>query len=297
MQHLELLHHFITVTYETFSPDPVQQHIWRGPVIRMALAFPFLMHELLAISALHLAYVRPDRAQWYSTQSTELQSQAFNIFNSVQRDVDASNCAPILIFTSLLALHILADPSRTVGLDSHHYLDHVISCIMLMRNVQKLVIRDWYNYLAETELNPLFHVQQPSTPYDIPQPCADLVKLPNPSDLSDEARQAYDSAIERLQWMFALSHVPYESHHTIRWLLAWPVQLDDKYLELLNQRRPEALVILAYFAVLMRFYRESWAVGDSGLFLIQAIHSHLGSHWAKWMEWPSSFLTASGDES
>ncbi|EXJ71958.1 uncharacterized protein A1O5_04460 [Cladophialophora psammophila CBS 110553] len=295
MQHLELFHHFLLATYRTFSTDDSVRHIWKESVVRMAFSFPFLMHELLAISALHLAYCKPEHSTWYHTMATELQTLALNKFNSVERDINASNCAAILIFTMLLAVHILADPSRTEGLNSHQYLDHVIGCVMLMRNVPKLIIQDWYEYMKETELKPMFNVQQPPKPYQVPQPCLDLSKLTANPDLGDQARDAYESAIERLQWVFAISNVPEERHTTIRWLLAWPVQLKTPYLERLNQRRPEALIILAYFAALMRFYRDCWAVGDSGHFLIKAISSHLGPHWSEWMEWPMSLVTAWND--
>lgn len=221
----------------------------------------------------------------------ELQTQALNSFNSVQREVDASNCATVLMFTSLLAVHVLADPSRTVGLDANQYLDHVIHCIMLMRNVQKLIIHDWYEYLRETELKPIFEVWQPPQPYQIPQQCLDLAKLTDNPDLAEPAKEAYDQAIERLHWVFAVSKVPYERHNTVRWLLGWPIQLNAAYQERLDQRRPEALIILAYFAVLLLFYKDCWVVGDSGQFLIKAISAHLGPHWAHWMAWPLSLIT------
>ncbi|KIW75671.1 hypothetical protein Z517_10413 [Fonsecaea pedrosoi CBS 271.37] len=295
MQHLELLHQFLTSTYKTFHAEGPVQYIWQGTVVRMALSFPFLMHELLAISALHLAYTKPDDATWYHTASTELQTLALNKFNSAERDINASNCGAVLFFSLLLAVHILADPSRTAGLDSNQYLDHVIDCVMLMRNVPKLIIKDWYQYLKQTELKTMFEIQQPETPYQIPQPCLDLSKLNTNPDLGDQSRDAYESAIERLQWAFAVSKVPDERHTTIRWLMAWPVQLKPDFLERLNQRRPEALIILGYFAALMTFYTECWAVGDSGRILIEAISSHLGPHWSVWMEWPISLITARND--
>ncbi|OAP56901.1 hypothetical protein AYL99_09013 [Fonsecaea erecta] len=291
IQHLELLHHFLIATYRTFNAEGTLQRIWKEKIVRMAFSFPFLMHELLAISALHLAHCKPDHATEYHTISTELQTLALNKFNSVETDINASNCAAVLIFTMLLAVHILADPSRTTGLDSNQYLDHVVNCVMLMRNVPKLIIQDWYEYLRETELKPMFSVQQPPTPYQIPQPCLDLSKLITNPDLGEQARDAYEPAIERLHWVFAISNVPDQRHTTIRWLLAWPVQLKAPYLERLNQRRPEALIILAYFAALMTFYRECWAVGESGHLLIQAISSHLGPHWSEWMEWPMILAT------
>jgi hypothetical protein len=284
------LHQFVTSTYKTFSDEYGVQDVWKISIVRMALSHPYLMYELLAISALHLAYCRPESSPWYYTRSTELQTQALNSFNSIKREVDASSCGPVLMFTSLLAVHVLADPSRTAGLDSSHYLDHVIHCIMLMRNVQKLVIQDWYEYLKNSELKPIFGVTPPATPYRIPQPCLNLAQLTESSDLGDQAKEAYDSAIERLHWLYAVSNVPNETYTTVRWLLAWPIQLSGAYQDQLNQRRPEALVILAYFAVILRFYKGCWVVGDSGKSLIGAISAHLGPHWSKWMEWPLSFL-------
>ena len=110
-QHLELLHHFVTSTCLTFTDDQAILDVWKGPVIRIGLAFPFLMHEVLAISALHLAYCKPEHAPRYYTISTELQSQALKSFNSSHLVIDASSCAAVLMFTPLLALHVLADPS------------------------------------------------------------------------------------------------------------------------------------------------------------------------------------------
>ncbi|EXJ62921.1 hypothetical protein A1O7_03364 [Cladophialophora yegresii CBS 114405] len=295
MKHLELLHQFVTSTYRTFNDNNEVGEVWRTSVVRMALGHPYLMYELLAISALHLAYCRPESSPWYYTTSTELQTQALNSFNSIQREVDASNCGPVLMFTSLLAVHVLADPSRTVGLGMNQYLDHVIHCIMLMRNVQKLVIQDWYEDLKNSELGPIFGVTQPEKPYQIPRQCLDLAKLTESSDLGEQAKETYNSAIDRLHWLYAVSNVPNETYNTVRWLLAWPIQLNGDYQDKLNQRRPEALVILAYFAVMLRFYKDCWVVGDSGKFLIESISAHLGPHWGEWMEWPLSFLADAGD--
>lgn len=295
MQHLELLHHFVIETHTTFSVDVPVQDVWRVHAVRLGLPFPFLMYEILAISALHLAHTKPEQSSWYSTKSTELQTQALNFFNSAQTDIDASNCAPVFLFASLLAIHVLADRSRPMALDFSQYLDHIITCITLMRNIRKLIITDWYEFLRDTELRPIFQVQNPPKPYQIPQPCVDLSKLTDNPDLGDQAKEAYDAAIERLQWIYALSEVPNKRYDTVRWFLGWPVLLEPPFQERLNQRRPEALIILAYFGALLEYYKECWAVGNSGQYLVRAISSHLGPHWSHWMEWPLSIVGDSND--
>jgi Fungal specific transcription factor domain len=290
LEHLELLHHFCTVTIETLTPDPSQQKIWLSPAIKFGLSFPFLMHEILAIAALHLAHCRPERQDHYYTRATELQSHALNGFNTIQKNVGASNCGAIMIFASLLALHVLADPSRRRGLNFSEYLDHFLGCINLMRGVRHVVISDWWRYLSESELKPLLQVRDLEQPYDIPDECRELAQLTRNVNLSTASIKAYDAAIERLQWNLAVSGVPMQSHSTIRWVLAWPAQLKDDYIELLHERRPEALIILAYYGALLHFYRESWAVGDAGAFLIRSINAHTGAYWGRWMAWPNRVM-------
>ncbi|KAF7504529.1 hypothetical protein GJ744_002149 [Endocarpon pusillum] len=295
LDYLELLHHFSTVTYQTLTPDPAQQQIWQLTAIQLSLSFPFLMHEILAIAALHLAQCRPERRSHYYTKATELQSHALNEFKQVREHVEASNCGAILIFACLLALHVLADPPRRQGLNFSDYLDHFLGCINLLRGVRHMVISDWWSYLYESELKPLLAVEEPEKPYNIPDECRDLAELTTNSDLGPTSIKAYDVAIERLQWNFAASALGEGTSSTIRFVMAWPVQLKDDYFELLNERRPEALIILAYYGALLHFYRASWAIGDSGAFLIRAVGAHTGPHWGRWMAWPDRVLKESSN--
>jgi Fungal specific transcription factor domain len=294
---LELLHQFCTVTYQTMTPDPSQQDVWKSTVIRLALSFPFLMHEILAIAALHLAHCKPERQSHYCTKATELQTHALGEFNDVQKNVGASNCSAIMIFSSLLALHLLADPSRRQGSNYSELLEHFIGCINLMRGVRSVVISDWWAVLSESELRPLFHPPRPEQPYDVPDECCRLVELAQNTDPGASSTKAYAAAVERLHWTFAASALQMREreHSTIGHVLAWPAQLKDDYLELLNERRPEALIILAYYGVLLHFRRKSWAIDDSGASLIRAINAHTGPFWGRWMAWPLQVIEGTGN--
>jgi len=66
--------------------------------------------------------------------------------------------------------------------------------------------------------------------------------------------------------------------------------LPEEYVMLLNQRRPEALIILAYYGVVLHSYRKAWAIGDSGAALIKAISAQLGSYWGHWLLWPMQMV-------
>ncbi|KAL8698092.1 MAG: hypothetical protein Q9201_006764 [Fulgogasparrea decipioides] len=288
-----LLHHWSTVTYATMSPEPEQQEIWQTTTVKVALRHPFLLYEILAIAALHRATSEPETHDFYTTRATELQTYALNGFNSVEKQVNESNCVAIFLFSSLLAVHVLADRSRTHGLGVSEYLDHLLRCIGLIRSVRHVVIASWWPYIRESDIKPLtrISVHEPQLPYEsIPSECRELCDLIQESEMQPSSNEAYSTAIDRLFWLFAIADVPSTAHDTNRWMIAWPIQLPDQYIMLLTQRRPEALIVLAYYGVVLHSYRKAWAIGDSGASLVKAVNAQVGSYWRRWLRWPMEIV-------
>uniref|UniRef100_A0A093VP63 Sterol uptake control protein 2 n=1 Tax=Talaromyces marneffei PM1 TaxID=1077442 RepID=A0A093VP63_TALMA len=60
-----MLHNWSTVTSLTLSPTPEAQQVWARTVVQIALQHRFLLHGILAISALHLAYTHPSTTKEY----------------------------------------------------------------------------------------------------------------------------------------------------------------------------------------------------------------------------------------
>lgn len=283
---IELLHHWYTATHAAMTPEPDQQEMWKTTAVRYGLSYPFLLHEILALAALHKATYEPERQDVHLTRSTELQSDALQRFRDVKK-TDESNCIPVFLFSALLGVHLLADRSRTQGLSFGEYLEHILGCISLLRSVMKLVLREWTPYFKASDISPLIRGPNPQPPYDnIPRECHSLNALIEESDLGPSSINAYNAAIDRLFWLFSLTDVPSATHDTARWAVGWPVQLPDEYIVLLNQRRPEALIILAYYGVVLHFYRKAWTIGDTGASLIKAVSAQVGSFWERWLAWP-----------
>lgn len=283
---IRLLHHWSTMTCPTLTQDIEQQDLWRTTVVKHGLSHPFLLHEILALAALHLATDNPEEQDLLVTRATELQNDALGRFHEVAV-TDESNCIAVMLFSCLLGVHLLADRSPTQGLGSSAYLDHIFRCIGLLRGVMKLGIRDWTSFFQVSDIAPLIQDRKPQVPlYDIPNECRDLTELVKESDLGPSSVTAYNTAIDRLFWLLAVSGAPNVSHSTSQWAIGWPVQLPDEYNVLLNQRQPQALIILSYYGVVLHFYRESWTIGDTGARLVRAVNSQVGSFWERWLAWP-----------
>ena len=74
----------------------------------------------------------------------------------------------------------------------------------------------------------------------------------------------------------------------LRRCLAFPGLIPKEFFNMVEERRPRALVILAhYFAYLARF-RDIWYLGDAGGREVRAIAGNLGPEWGDLMSWPST---------
>lgn len=297
LDHLELFHHWIAETCVTLADKIDRVELYKTVVVREALKFPFLMHQLLGIAALHIASsASPDVAASYYHRATELQAAAMSGFKLYETRIDEDSAFALLIFSSLVGLHVLADHSRTYDMDHDGFLHHFLHTVRLMQGVRILVVHDWWEKIRNRpEVGPFLDVVKIDPPYNnIPQPVKQLQKLvQEPTMLDEGAIAAYSTAIEHIEWMYAISGVPYKSYNTVRMIMAWPIRSTSEYLSLVDQRQPEALIILAYYAVAMHFYRESWVVRDTGARLLNAIDSNLGSHWSSWLEWPKAMVASS----
>jgi len=110
-------------------------------------------------------------------------------------------------------------------------------------------------------------------------------KLSNSSTLSTFESRIYCEALERLTWVYNSQPIDgiFDGPPNPRTVTAWPITISAEYTELLNERKPEALIVMAYFSILLHTRRSFWAVGDAGKFLLTAVEEFLGDAWAEWL--------------
>lgn len=105
---MELLIHLI-LNKDMFNLGGPIDDSWHSLAFNACLQAPYLFHQVLAFSARHLAFLHPERSASYLHQAIALQTRAVSIFNATSPEVDQSNCVAILLFSSVLGHHILAD--------------------------------------------------------------------------------------------------------------------------------------------------------------------------------------------
>lgn len=268
----------------------------------VGLSQPFLLHEILAVSALHLSRKGSMQADEYLADATSLQIEALNLFEDQLGSITSGNCEAMLLFASLLAVHSLGEAVMASARDADGFLDRFVTYLNLHRGVRAVTSQAW-SMLLQTNMSPVLHQAahqlQLAESHDQEQAvlvATKLGRLLDNSDLSAESAEACRDAVTKLKTIYQAEIMedrsPGAQRHTTGLIWAWPVLLSGVYTDLLQKRQPEALIILCYFAVLLHRRRNLWFVNGAGRMLIESVTKSLGSYWRHWLDWPNETVAS-----
>lgn len=329
IKEMELLHHFIMQTAESLINIPELQRTWQTGVIELALKYKFLMHTVLSLSAMHLAYLRPDESENLSVLAANHQDQALAGFRLELQNFNESNCHALFAASVLVIFYIPASSGTRINRDmtSSSFLNEtlfiaIIDWLRLIRGCHHIILRGrpwleqgpvkalmpreaWYRgfeaidergrkedyYLASLE-----QLWTPDTPAQV-------------MTYEDDELEAYRDALVKLRQGFTRMNVAVESHSHEKecvWCssgaetpgnldnrpsrvgagVCWPMVISDKFFDLLENRKPVALVLLAHAAILIRRSSDAWWNGAPSMKIMSAVTATLPQEYHVWIEWP-----------
>ena len=296
MENLELFHHFATETCFTLSDRASSHQLWRIEAPQVALEHAFFMRGILAISALHLAWLRPDKQDHYSHVAARQQDAALSAFRSIMSSIGESNCDAFFGLSSLIVVYGFASPkaSDSLGMFSYSGQDSD-EWLPLIRGVNSILQSVW-PWAKKGRLSGLLHDHQQEPPQtDLPVVLTDQLShlenmVENPAE-GQEAINAYKAALELLRNCFIrINNRPaYECEVSIAFL--WPVMVPQEYISLVNLRKPQALIILAHYSVILHHLDDYWWMKGWARHVIDSIDHELEDDWRYWITWPQRVLT------
>lgn len=301
MRHMELLSHFVLETvpsiHEGVTPDREKLQAMMSAI----LSAPYVMYEVLALSALHLSHTTASpQAAYHREEATALQTQALAAFNDSGAEVTAETCVPMLMFSSFLGLHTLEDAVTASKTDVPGFLDRFVVYLNIHRGVRLVTEQAWgllaqssiSSHLGRAEriLNTALSHQFQGQASTVSER---LNSLLDNADMGSSSEKACRDAVSWLHLLYQSEHLSEQipqQEQTMDVIFAWPVMLSGHFTKLLMERRPEALVILCYYAVLLHKRRRMWLVRDAGRLLIEEMTRFLGTYWKEYLEWPNQIL-------
>jgi hypothetical protein len=297
--HVELFYCVITDSEWAFGDDDRKGA--RRYMLKHAFTYPFLLNEILAISALHLSTRRAAQQSFYREEATRLESQALRLFNETIRDLNQENIIAVFLFSGLQGIATFFETFHppTYEASEWTFFEKIIHSVRLLQGIRSIVV-DWWPFLRTSEIKEV--AEEPPTPDPewsdevTNQIEAFRVHILQSPGLDQTHATVYSTTIEDLIIVYKQAfggRAQFSSDDqniAVKYATRWLILVPPAYTELLVQRRPEALVILGHFAVILHKLKACWAVGDAGQQLVLVVKAHLEESWHAKLSWLKSFI-------
>lgn len=295
---LELLHHWTAFACYGFGDRPSDVKPWQEEMPQVACKQPFLMRGILAISALHMSRVRPEQREKYLVRAVHHQNMALPSYRFVIDDfrnkMTAENCHAVIGFASLTSAYAIAESQY---LESNHFAGGssptgVPEWLHLLRGARQIldVGRGWISEgpMAFQIRSIVGEIELSHNPEDSRFAALEsLFDQRNSSPISGREIEAYRTSLRLLRESAAIPLQPYQTLGIKLSMFRWVELVPQLYLELLGELKPQALILLAYFCILLkRGSKLYWYMEGAAERLISSLQNILDEEWKPWIAWP-----------
>jgi hypothetical protein len=119
--------------------------LWQSIVPEEAMACPFLIHGMLAVSALHVAGKRPSHRFRYERCCRQHQNQAIPEYRQAIQTISPDSVGPIFAMSYLVSILSLAAISDNALRDEERHtevqtsIDDIMAVVTVIRGIQAIV--------------------------------------------------------------------------------------------------------------------------------------------------------------
>ncbi|KAF1949809.1 hypothetical protein CC80DRAFT_428107 [Byssothecium circinans] len=319
--HVELLHHFTTWTGPSLagddSPSDPIALFWTRNAPQLGLSSPFVLHLAYALAGRHLMYLEGGTSRRQqaergagaasSSRHLALTQQCFTMaligLNKQIPNIDSTNCGSLYVASVLVCLCTFAagptGPEDLLVCDagggpSGRWLS-LVSGVRLIRTLFDPAL------LFSGLLKPLGPVKPPLEDTRPTRVCENFARLDWVDPLTSlctlitsqaphEGAQVYLRSFDTLAAIYDATygnkHGLSSGHTAHNHVLLWLYSMESSFVDLIRAKDPIALLLLAYYAPLIKTMRRAWFMSAWPDHLLATIQTLLGPDYAHWLAWP-----------
>ncbi|EFQ30220.1 fungal Zn binuclear cluster domain-containing protein [Colletotrichum graminicola M1.001] len=300
MMSLRLMHHYSTNTRHILPQDAGTEELWKTTVPEMACSHKFLMHGLLALAALHYAHDHSEERKKWDIISVYHQNMALRFFALRLTDINKDNCEAYFLLATLIFIVSICSVAHSDSLGRTASLDDIAQSFMLLHGVKGILnfqpIEAWQERGGPLALLLRPPVLPPgrswsSSPFQrrLDAVTALAREVPASFEAVINPQSVCVLALESLRRTHLICKSELgRSNSTWKWSSALPAL----FVEMISNRHPTALVILAHFAALA-WPREKadWTSDGWCAAVVRLVDGALDDSWRSWIEWPKRSVT------
>lgn len=293
---LALMHHWtMSTSVQTGAPkDHVE--FFQSLIPEVGFTHPFVSHAILSVAALHVAHLSKVGREQHIIRAIQHHNASLEGFRNACSDISEGNSEALFIWSTLNSLYVL-------GLTTQ-------SPLQALDRKDRILGVEWIPMLqgVTAVLHPIFeHLQHGRV--------KDMLTLRGWKDLDPDkpSDKWLDTPLSRVResWKDSPNAATYETAFSVlRKCLLFVSQFDGmddealsewgynralsgslvfihasprEYFTLLHQRQPPALILFAYFGMLLHGQRDCWVIDSLGQEIMEVVSDLLGSHWRSWI--------------
>lgn len=245
----------------------------------------------MALSALHIAKLRPSEEKQYLLLATRHHTVALPLIRSALGSITKDNCHALYACGHMLTKYAFASPQSP---ESHVFspgIGAVSEFLPLLRGAFS-VHDKYFGWLAagpfaaslERPFNgPLDFTQNPED-----ESLARILQVLCAG--STEDADACCEALNLLRKLLAMVATPNQTISTKTLVYCWPAQVSQRYVTLMSNKNPKALVVLAHYCILLKMIDSFWFMKGCATRLLDQCRKDLDEEWHSHIEWPLSVV-------
>lgn len=287
--HLHLFHH-ATTNMASYTASEGITHLMITYALDNASTAPYLLNQLLALSALHCSTVKENDQIAFAHEARKLQTRALSHFNDVDCGPNEHTGITSFMFVSLLGIHTLYNTLSAGHRDIGDFTTSFVGYMRIHRGVRP-ILDEYWTRISRSEPRSLFYIMDWIETSDTcsfgREPTLLRKHLESLPDRSTSSVQACLEALGWIQWVLNLkATVADDSERRVHASIAWPLIVSEEYVESLRQHKQEALAVLAFFMATLHQKPHFWGFNNAGPQLVSAIVAHVGPLWEDALTWP-----------
>jgi len=297
-QDLQLMHHYTTQTRFVLAESHVPDYVlatWQSETPKVAFAHDYVMHGLLCLTALHKAHLEPIRATSLHVCATNHLNVALAVRQAESPLITFESAKAKFVFAWLLPLFAYAMP---VGVSP---IDSTADVFLLVSGMDTLLPELW-DCVAQGPLAPVvstasggpivFPPDRDREPFinGIAFGLGQLDDMLAYTPMTADEQQVCSMILADLKIMYEDLARPDDAYSSMVSILCFPKQCTATFVSLLRKRTPCALVLLAYFCVVLDIFSDRWWMHDRPQLVLRDILGSLDDSWRHWVEQPVQAL-------
>jgi hypothetical protein len=259
------MHHFTATTWQTLPQGYKRQEVWQVEIPRLALRHDFLMHQLLAISAYHLAYIHHERRTALLICASQHQNLALSGLRTALPDISDGNCHAIFAAASLLSIGAFASSSDGMAQPRQPTVDTLLEVFLLIQGMHQ-ILKNYKSLIADGPIGKILQFSTGRTDSvfltGIVEELQLMMETWNAEGSDSPTHECRESVNQLVYWIkYATSSA--ESPE-LRVTTMWPLELNKTFMNLIHQRASPAVCLLRVYCKIVEaagsriWYLSGW---------------------------------------